>query len=315
MLPRLLLSGLGLVALGHALATRKAKQIQAGPDPIAYDRLRESLRGEMRVIERPDGTRIHACVAGEGPTVVLAHGYGVTMQEWNVIWAQLLALGCRCVAFDLRGHGRSTIGREGVGTGPMAADYLGLVEALDLRDAVLVGHSTGGFLAIKAMLDHPELSERLRGFVGVATLAGDALRGSPQNRLQLPLIQMGVMDWVSRSPTYGWLFGASVCGELPSPALVRAFNDMFGEQRHAELVPLIRGLADESYYSRLSDIHVPSVIVCGERDRTTPRWHAEQLGVGIPEARNVWLEGKGHMLNWEAPEAIVTVVRALQAPA
>lgn len=308
---RPLLLGLGIASVAHGFARRSVEQIKAGRDPIALDRLRESLRGELHVLERPDGTRIHACTAGSGPTVVLAHGYGVTMHEWNVIWSQLLALGHRCIAFDLRGHGHSTIGAEGLTTTAMAGDYAALLDALDVRDAVLVGHSTGGFLAIKTLLDHPRTSERLRGFAGVATLAGDALRGSPQNALQMPMIQLGVMDWVSRSPTYSWLFGASVCGDEPSPALIRAFNEMFADQRHAELVPLIRALAKESYYARLHEIRVPTVIVCGDKDKTTPRWHAEQLGRGIPGARNVWVEGKGHMLNWEAPEAIVTVVRAL----
>lgn len=308
---RPLLLGLGIGSLVHGFARRGAERIKAGRDPIELERLRESLRGEARVLERPDGTRIHACVAGEGPTVVLAHGYGVTMQEWNVIWSQLLALGHRCVAFDLRGHGRSTIGRDGLSTHAMAGDYEAVLDELDVRDAVLVGHSTGGFLAIKALLDQPGVAARLRGFAGVATLAGDALHGSPQNHLQMPMIRLGLMEWIARSPTYSWHFGASVCGDEPSPALIRAFNEVFADQRHTELVPLIQALADESYYARLHEIRVPTVIVCGEKDKTTPRWHAEQLGRGIPGARNVWVEGKGHMLNWEAPEAVVTVVRAL----
>jgi non-heme chloroperoxidase len=86
---------------------------------------------------------------------------------------------------------------------------------------------------------------------------------------------------------------------------------MFGEQRHQPLIPIIRGLADENYYDRLSEIAVPTVVICGERDRSTPRWHSEQLGVRIPDARNVWVEGKGHLLNWEAPESLIAAVRSL----
>jgi non-heme chloroperoxidase len=309
----LLLTSVGLGAIIHGFATRKARALQAGPNPIAYDLLREEPAGEDRVVTRPDGTRIHVRTAGSGPTVVLAHGYGVTLLEWNLIWTQLLELGCRCVAFDLRGHGRSTIGVDGIGSAQMASDYEAVLTELDIQDAVLVGHSTGGFLAIKAMLEHPEICERLRGFVAFASTAGDILRGSPQNRLQLPMIQLGVMEWVARSPTYSWMFGASLCGDAPSPALIQAFNEVFGRQHHRALVPLIRALADESYYDRLSEIVVPTVVVCGERDRSTPRWHSEQLGIRIPEARNVWVEGKGHMLNWEAPESLVAAVRSLLA--
>ena len=60
----------------------------------------------------------------------------------------------------------------------------------------------------------------------------------------------------------------------------------------------------------LFEIMVPTVVVCGDRDQTTSRWHSEQLGVRIPEARNVWVEGKGHLLNWEAPESLVAAVRS-----
>jgi non-heme chloroperoxidase len=309
----LLLTSVGLGAVVHGLANRRAMALQAGHDPIPYDVLCEQPPGEDRIIERPDGTRIRVRMAGSssGPTVVLAHGYGVDLLEWNLIWTQLLELGCHCVAFDLRGHGRSTVGVDGIGSTQMAADYQAVLSELDIHDAVLVGHSTGGFLAIKAMLDHPNLVERLRGFVAFASTAGDVLRGSPQNRLQIPLIQLGVMEWVSRSPTYSWMFGASLCGDSPSPAMIRAFNGMFAAQHHRALVPLIRSLADESYYDRLSEIMVPTVVVCGDRDQSTPRWHSEQLGVRIPDARNVWVEGKGHLLNWEAPESLVAAVRSL----
>jgi pimeloyl-ACP methyl ester carboxylesterase len=310
----LLLTSVGLGAAVHGLATRKARQLQAGADPFPYELLREEPPGDDQIVERPDGTRIHVRTSGSGPTVVLAHGYGCTLLEWNLIWAQLLALGCRCVAFDLRGHGRSTVGDDGIGSAQMAGDYEAVLTQLDIQDAVLVGHSTGGFLAIKAMLDHPELAERLSGFVAFASTAGELLRGSPQNRLQLPLIRLGVMEWISRSPTYSWMFGASLCGDAPSPAMIRAFNEVFAVQHHRGLVPLIRALANESYYARLSEIIVPTVVVCGDRDQSTPRWHSEQLGVLIPNARNVWVEGKGHLLNWEAPESLVAAVSSLQSP-
>jgi non-heme chloroperoxidase len=309
----LLLTSVGLGAVVHGLAVRKARELQSRPSPIPYDLLREEPPGEDQIIMRPDGSRIRVRTAGSGPTVVLAHGYGVSLQEWNLIWTQLLELGCRCVAFDLRGHGRSTIGVEGIGSTQMAGDYHAVLTELDVQDAVLVGHSTGGFLAIKAMLEHPELAERLRGFVAFASTAGDILKGSPQNRLQLPLIQLGVMDWVARSPTYSWLFGASLCGDTPSPAVIQAFNELYCSQHHRPLIPIIRALSDESLYDRLSEIMVPTVVVCGDRDQTTPRWHSEQLGVRIPEASNVWVEGKGHLLNWEAPESLVTAVRSMLA--
>lgn len=315
----LLITALGIGVAAHLLAVRRARAIQESPNPIPYDTLREELVGERRFVERDDGTRIHVVTAGmedgDGPTVMLSHGYGVDMGEWNLICKQLLALGWRCIAFDQRGHGRSSIGSDGIGSTQMASDYEAVLREFDVHDAVLVGHSVGGFLSLKALLDVPGTRERVRALLLVASTAGEVLRGSPQNRLQVPLIRIGVMQAVSRSPTYSWLFGASLCGEPPSPAHIQVYTEMFAAQHHEALLPIIRALSRESYYDRLQEITVPTIVLCGEHDHTTPRWHSEQLGIRIPEAQNVWLPGTGHFINWEAPEAVVTALQTLRKQA
>jgi non-heme chloroperoxidase len=292
-------------------AARMARRIQSLPDPIPYEALACEPKGQDAILERPDGTRIFARSAGDGPTIVLAHGYGVTLLEWNLIWDTLRSLGYRVIAFDQRGHGRSTIGSDGLGSAQMAGDYEAVLDHFDVHDAVLIGHSMGGFLAIRAVLDRPKVAPRLRGLVLFASTAGDILVGSPQNRMQVPLIRLGIMTAVARSPVYSWLFGASLCGDSPSPAAIRAFNEVFAAQRHQTLIPVIEAIAQESYYDRLGEIKVPTVVICGDKDQTTPRWHSEQLGRRIPNARNVWVPGKGHLLNWEAPESLVEVVQSL----
>ncbi|KIG19450.1 putative hydrolase [Enhygromyxa salina] len=308
----LLAGAVGLLGAGaHYFAVRKARELQSMPSPVSHAVLSKEPEGTQRFIERPDGTRIRAVVAGEGPTVVLAHGYGLTLGEWSLVWTRLLELGFRCIGFDLRGHGLSTIGTDGIGSTQMADDYEALFAALEIKDAVLVGHSTGGFLAIRALLEHPSLVERVRGLVGLATTAGQVMRGSPQNRVQVPLIKSGLIQGIASSPTYGWLFGASTCGDTPSPAVIQVFNELFVTQPHSRLWPILRALADESDYERLDQISVPTVVICGDSDRTTPRWHSEQIGARIPNARNVWIPGKGHLLNWEAPESLVEAIVSL----
>ena len=104
-------------------------------------------------------------------------------------WDKLLDHGHRVIAFDPRGHRRSTIGSAGIGSESMAADDAAVLEHFDVRDGVLVGHSTGGFIAIRALVEHPELAGRLRGLVLCASWAGRILDGAPQNWLQIPLLQ------------------------------------------------------------------------------------------------------------------------------
>lgn len=310
-LRHLLATTVGLGAVVHGLAAIHARRLQSGPDPIPYDELVREPEGEVHTVERPDGTRLYVRAAGEGPTVVLVHGYGVTQLEWSLVWPALRERGHRVVAFDMRGHGRSTLGADGASSAAMAADLLAVFEALDVRNAVLVGHSTGGFLSIRALLDQPALSERVRGFVAFATLAGEALRGSLQNRLNIPLIRLGVTQRVASSPIYRWPFGAMFYGAEKPPAMIRALVEMFAAQDHRALLPLLDALTHESDYERLHALSTPTIVICGEADATTPRWHAEQLGARIPIARNHWVPNKGHMLNWEAPEALVEAVELL----
>lgn len=302
---------LGLV---HAAARRQAAKLRAMPDRFPLDVLSKEPEGEELTIERPDGTRLRAVHRGEGPAVVLAHGYGASILEWNVIFDMLVAEGMRVVAFDQRGHGKSTIGAGGIGSSQMAGDYRAVLEHLDVRDGVLVGHSMGTFAGVVFLLDHAECAkERLRGTVLVSPTAGGLARGAPQTRIQVPLIRSGLMTRIVKSETYGPFFGASLMGDEKSPAAIEAFNYVFCAQDHLRLVPIMKALMEEDHYPRLGEIRAPVVVVCGEQDRTTPSWHARRLGAEIPGARNVWVPGKGHLLNWEAPEAVVEAVRSLRA--
>ena len=184
---------LGLAGLVHASAKVAARRIEANPDPYPFEALMREPAGEEVFVRREDGTRIRAIARGSGPVVVLSHGYGLSLREWNVVWDLLLGTGYRVIAFDHRGHGRSTVGSDGLGSRHMADDYRAVLEHFDVRDAVLVGHSTGCFLSVVFMPEHPaEAARRLRGAVLFAGTAGNVLDGAPQNRLQVPLIRAGI---------------------------------------------------------------------------------------------------------------------------
>ena len=138
-------------------------RIERNPDPFPRERLLAEPEGDEVLITRPDGTVLRALIAGQGTPVIFVHGYTANLAEWNVVWDGLLARGFRVIAFDQRGHGRSTLGADGIGSEPMAADLAAAMRHFDIRDGVLVGHSMGGFVTIRAMIDHPELAQRLRG--------------------------------------------------------------------------------------------------------------------------------------------------------
>jgi pimeloyl-ACP methyl ester carboxylesterase len=287
-------------------------RIERNPDPFPRELLAREPDGDEVLINRPDGTVLRALVAGEGPPVVLAHGYGVSLLEWNIVWAALVAGGYRVIAFDQRGHGRSTLGRDGTGSAPMAADCAAVLEHFNIRDGVLVGHSMGGFIAIHAVLDHPGVARRLRGLVLFATWAGRILEGAPQNWLQIPLLESGVLQRLARTRTGGVLFGAAQCGRRPSPAMISVFRDVFVSQNHRPLIPIVRAFAREDRYPRLAEISIPTAVIAGTADRTTPSSHSRRLAAGVPGARLVTVPDAGHLLNWEGPDTLVEVIGSFQ---
>ncbi len=98
----------------------------------------------MGVITTKDGTEIFYKDWGQGQPIVFHHGWPLTADDWDGQMLFFLQQGYRVIAHDRRGHGRSTQTDIGNDMDTYAADVDALVEHLKLRDAIHVGHSTGG---------------------------------------------------------------------------------------------------------------------------------------------------------------------------
>jgi pimeloyl-ACP methyl ester carboxylesterase len=227
------------------------------------------------------------------PTVVLIHGAGGTHQQWLYQVRDLPS--AATYAPDLPGHGHS----EGPGRTLVAAygDWLlGFLDALDLEKAVLVGHSMGGAIALDVALRFPE---RVAGLGLVAT--GARLRVAP-----------AILDCLRQDPgeairlITGWSYGA----EAP-PEMVR-----LGVRQLAAGDPnVLHGdfVACNAFdlRDRLGEIRAPAAIVCGTGDRMTPVKHASFLQENLPGASLHLVEGAGHMVLVERPQAVVRALAAL----
>lgn len=264
------------------------------------------LAGTPKMVTRADGTELHTVSLGtSGRPVLLAHGYGFTADEWNLVAPALVNRGLQVVGFDQRGHGRSTIGTDGIGSAQMASDYGAILEAHDARDAVLVGHSMGGFLAITLLVEGLKGADRVGAVVLMATFAGDINRDNVQNRLQIPLIKWGILPVLLRLGPVATAFAKSLTGKPFEAAYTEAFMHLFQLQDHGALVPILKAFVNEDRYDRLGDIQMPCTIIVGSEDVTTPPFHTADLHAGIAGSRLVKIKGKGHLLNWESPDAIV----------
>jgi non-heme chloroperoxidase len=108
----------------------------------------------MPYITTADGTEIYYTEQGSGQPVLLSHGWPLSSDAWQVELKLLADAGYRAIAHDRRGHGRSSKTYTGNDMDTYARDLAELVEALDLHDLVLIGHSTGGGEVVRYAAQH-----------------------------------------------------------------------------------------------------------------------------------------------------------------
>ena len=265
--------------------------------------------GQPELVPSADGGLLHCLHAGEGPAVVLAHGYLLDLAVFKLVFSELVASGRRVIAFDQRGHGDSRAGDAGCTPEAAAADYRTIMEHFDVREGTLVAHSMGAFLGLLFCMQHgPSARQHLARLVLLGGNAGAVASGSLQNRLQIPLLKSGLLRplWSYR-PTGRALIG-QLFGATPDPQQVEATREMILRQQVSASLPLLHAMIHDDHYAQLAEVPVPAQVLCGEHDRTCPRWHSERLGAEIPASANTWIPDAGHMLSYEAPEAVVAAV-------
>ena len=212
-------------------------------------------------------------------------------------------------------HGQSTIGSAGVSTAQMASDYAAILEAYELTNTTLVGHSMGGFISIAFLLDgHAASVSRVGSLLLMGTFASDVNRDNPQNRVQIPPIKSGILQRLLRFGPVGQEFTKSLIGDDYKPEMADAFVPTFMQAKHSRLIPILQAMVDESRYDRLNEITIPTTVLVGEKDKTTPAFHTEDLHRGIAGSKLVRLPGIGHGLNWEAPDRVVEEIKHDEAP-
>jgi pimeloyl-ACP methyl ester carboxylesterase len=230
----------------------------------------------------------------------------------------------RVVALDLRGHGRSTAGSAGFGLDRLADDIAEALTMLDLRDAIVVGHSMGGMALLRFARRHRSLlDDRVAGLVLVATTAdpvlgfgsSTAFRGLagvlriPGERIgwgRVPAYRPGADDF-----NFGIVrlsFGADA-----APRHVEVTRQMLAAMDREAFHRSFLGLLDNDELDHLAAIDLPTTVVVGSRDLLTPPRVARRLAAAIPGAELVVVDGAGHQLMLERPAELASVIDTLVA--
>ena len=262
---------------------------------------------------RPDGGRLHVEELGRGPAVVLLHGHGATLGTFAKLAPRLAGLGHRVVAIDQRGFGRSSAVPDGFTFRGLVDDVAVVLEALELEDAIVVGHSMGGTVALGLTIQHPETTAAR---VGGLVLLSSTARGPADDRRHRALVT--AMDWpglerLSRHPRHGIVLTRANFGAAPLRRDVEATRQI----GLASPVGSRRGFARRLLGTDLSDelgaVGVPVLALAGSADRVVAPRESERLVELLPDARLQVLHGAGHMLPMERATEAAHAIDAFAA--
>jgi pimeloyl-ACP methyl ester carboxylesterase len=298
----------GVAGLAFSAPRVVAKRLRRRPDNGAARVLNAPIY-ESATIPSHDGGTIHVVTAGTGAPIVLSHGVTLSVRTWIRQLETLPAQGFRIVAFDHRGHGESTLGDSGFSIDNLGDDIRSVVERLDLRDAVLVGHSMGGIAVQSFLLRHPEVAaERVKGVVLLSTLARVPLSGARAKGLRTFIDRVGKLAPDSTrlwgSPNLGFVVARLGFGRNAKPSHVELVRRMMFECAADTRRESPRSLLGLDLTARLPEVRIPTLVIGGSADVIAPPAESRRIAKLIPGARLEIVEGGGHMLMLERTELV-----------
>ncbi len=245
--------------------------------------------------------RVHVLDIGAGDVVLLIHGSGRSVADWQEGFAERLAEHHRVVAFDSYGFGSSDRNHPfAYGNALWARQAIDVLDALGVGRVVVLGHSAGGVVAAFLAADHPG---RIRGAVFVG-------HGMAMDPMQIVPFLPGLGElWVGRMTVFGDTFSDRHRAALEAAYRIRgtraALLTFIRRQYTLDGLRMLRGTYEE--------IEVPVLQVHGTLDESIPIEAARRLTARLADARLVAVEGASHDVHMIAPDRLAEEVVAFVA--
>ena len=253
----------------------------------------------MSTITVEDGTQIYYKDWGEGPPVVFSHGWPLNADAWDGQMLFLVQNGYRAIAHDRRGHGRSSQSSSGNDMDTYADDLAALLESLDLYDATLVGHSTGGGEVARYIGRHG--TSRVAKAVLIAAVPPIMLK-TPANPEGLPIevfdgLRAGLVK--DRPQFYRDFaipfYGANRAGAKVSQGVLDQFWRLSMQAGTLNAYECIKAFSETDFTQDLKRFDIPTLLLHGEDDQIVPvNDSARKSAQLIRGAKAVYYPGAPH---------------------
>ena len=255
----------------------------------------------MSTITAKDGTEIYYKDWGSGPVVTFSHGWPLNSDAWDGQLQYLVEHGFRVIAHDRRGHGRSSQASSGNDMNGYADDLAAVIDSLDLRDATLVGHSTGGGEVARYIGRHG--TKRVAKAVLIAAVPPIMLKtsGNPEG------LPMEVFDGIRASLTTDraqfykdlsmQFYGANRAGAKVSQGILDQFWLWSMQSGLKNAYDSVKAFSETDFTEDLMKFDVPTLLLHGEDDQIVPVKDSSRKSAKlIKGVKDVYYPGAPHGL-------------------
>jgi non-heme chloroperoxidase len=253
----------------------------------------------MRTITARDGTEIFYKDWGEGPAATFSHGWPLSSDMWDAQMLFLAQNGYRVVAHDRRGHGRSSQASSGNDMDGYADDLADVIEALDLHDATLVGHSTGGGEVARYIGRHGTF--RVAKAVLISAVPPLFVK-TPANPEGTPLeVLDGLREGLAKDRSQFYrdfavpFYGANRPGAEVSQGVLDQFWLWSMQSGLKNAYESIKAFSETDFTEDLGKFDVPTLVMHGEDDQIVPvHDSAKKSAKLIKDSREIYYPGAPH---------------------
>lgn len=259
---------------------------------------------------RVNNHRIAYLDVGQGPPLILIHGFGGSMWQWEHQYS-VLAHTHRVIILDLLGSGLSAKPEEAYTPKHMVEFFRQFMDTLNIPRATLVGNSMGAGLAMAMALDYPERVERLVLISGFPAQVENSIASPHYQRFlhhRPPLWLAKLGNWMAGKRTTKQILKEVIYNPaLISPAIIeRSYHNRQRDDFLSPLYSLMDNIKtwEGQYGNRIQKISHPVLLLWGEHDGVFPLEVGERVKNLLPQVEWHVIPEAGHLAQWEAPTIV-----------